>query len=315
VEKRVSTAVQTTPPKQSHDNRPGPGLVVAGTDGSEPGTRAVLRAAAEAVRRGATLRIVHAVRVPTAAPPQRGKADPAPGAQEAGTRLVEAAAAQVLRRHPDLHVDGRVAVGLPGDVLLEAAGEAELVVVSARGRGGFADLLLGSVARFLASRAPCPLMVVRGERGAPSESGDLELDGSRVVVGIQGEGDAPTARAAFAEARRWNLPLYAVHAFDWPGFAGLSGPSADDLKAVTEAHQICLDSALSQARELHPDVLGAEEAVLGDAAGTLVAASEDATVVVVGVRHHHGLLRHWVGHVAHSVIEHAGAPVLVVPLD
>lgn len=311
----MNTAVQTTPPQQSRAERPGPGLVVAGTDGSEPGTRAVMRAAAEAVRRGAALRIVHAVRVPTAAPPQRGNADPAPGAQEAGARLVETAAGQVLNRHPDLSVDGKVVVGLPGDVLLEAAADAELVVVSARGRGGFADLLLGSVARFLASRTTCPLMVVRGEHGAPTDSGDLELDGDRVVVGIQGEGDAPTARAAFAEARRWQLPLYAVHAFDWPGFAGLSGPSSDDLKAVTDAHQVCLDSALGPARELYPDVLGAEDAVHGDAAGTLVSASDAATVVVVGVRHHHGLLRHWVGHVAHSVIEHAHCPVLVVPLS
>ncbi|MGR7003516.1 universal stress protein [Yinghuangia aomiensis] len=153
----MNTAVQTTPPQQSRARRPGPGLVVAGTDGSEPGTRAVLRAAAEAVRRGAALRIVHAVRVPTAAPPQRGNADPAPGAQEAGARPVEAVAGQVLNRHPDLSVDGKVVVGLPGDVLLEAAaGRRTRRRLGLRGRGGFADLLLGSVARFLASRTTCP---------------------------------------------------------------------------------------------------------------------------------------------------------------
>ncbi|NUU22580.1 MAG: universal stress protein, partial [Streptomycetaceae bacterium] len=227
---------------------------------------------------------------------------------------VEAAAARVLHRHPDLSVEGDVAVGLPGDVLLDAAGEAELLVVSSRGRGGFANLLLGSVARFLAARTPCPMLVVRGDHGAPSEDGDLVLGGDKVVVGIQGEGDAPTGRAAFAEARRWGLPVFAVHAYSWPGYAGLSGPSPEDLKAVTEAHAVCLDSALGQVRELYPDVLSTEQAILGDAAGTVVDATSGAAVAVVGVRHRNGLLRHWVGHVAHAVIEHAHCPVLVVPL-
>ncbi|MGW0662091.1 universal stress protein [Streptodolium elevatio] len=315
----MNTAVETAKPSIPGPAGASPGLVVVGTDGSDPGMRAVMRAAAEAVRRGAMLRIVHAVRVPTAAPPHpkgspEGREVPDAPAQQAAARLVEAAAARVLHRHPELSVEGDVGVGLPGDVLLEAAGEAELMVVSSRGRGGFADLLLGSVARFLAARTPCPLLVVRGEHGDPSEDGDLVLDGGKVVVGIQGEGDAPTARAAFGEARRWGLPVFAVHAYAWPGYVGLSGPSPEDLKAVTEAHAVCLDSALGQVRGLYPDVLSTEQAVLGDAAGTVVEASSDAAVAVVGVRHRNGLLRHWVGHVAHAVIEHARCPVLIVPL-
>lgn len=311
----MNTAVETVRPPRPTPDAPTPGLVVVGTDGSDPGMRAVMRAAAEAVRRGAALRIVHAVRVATAAPPHDAAMPPEPGARDAAARLVEAAAARVLHRHPDLSVDGDVGVGLPGDVLLEAAQQAELLVVSSRGRGGFANLLLGSVARFLAARTPCPLLVVRGRSGDPSDDGDLELDGDRVVVGIQGEGDAPTARAAFGEARRWGLPVYALHAFAWPGSVGLTGPSPEDLKAVTEAHAVCLDSALDPVRGLYPDVLGTEAAVLGDAAGTVVEATEGGAVAVVGVRHRNGLLRHWVGHVAHTVIEHAHCPVLVVPLS
>ncbi|HSA50789.1 MAG TPA: universal stress protein [Yinghuangia sp.] len=308
----MNTAVATVDPLQASGGPP-LGLVVVGTDGSEAGMRAVMRAAAEAVRRGAALRIVHAVGVPTAPPTSHGDRPPVIPAQAAAARLVEAAAARVLRRHPALSVDGDVEVGLPGDVLLDAAGRAELLVVSSRGRGGFANLLLGSVARFLAARTPCPMLVVRGERGAPTDDGDLALDGDRVVVGIEGEADVPTARAAYAEARRWGLPVYAVHAFAWPGYLGPSEPAPHELKAVTEAHNVCLDSALDPVREAFPDVFATAEAVLGDAAGTVVAATGDATVAVVGVRRRHGLLRHLVGHVAHSVIEHAQCPVLVVP--
>jgi nucleotide-binding universal stress UspA family protein len=61
-------------------------------------------------------------------------------------------------------VTGSVRRGPPAQVLLEAAEDADMVVVGSRGLGGFAGLLLGSVARRVTHLAPCPVVVVPSEK-------------------------------------------------------------------------------------------------------------------------------------------------------
>lgn len=54
----------------------------------------------------------------------------------------------------------RVIRGHPAQVLLDAARDAELLVVGNRGRGGFTGMLLGSVSQYLVIHARCPVVVV-----------------------------------------------------------------------------------------------------------------------------------------------------------
>jgi nucleotide-binding universal stress UspA family protein len=58
-------------------------------------------------------------------------------------------------------VERRVVSDLPGRAMLDAAAEAQLVVVGSRGLGGFRGLLLGSVSQQVAHHAPCPVVIVR----------------------------------------------------------------------------------------------------------------------------------------------------------
>ena len=83
-----------------------------------------------------------------------------------------------------------------------------MLVLGSRGIGAFTALLLGSVSRYAASHASCPVVVVRDE--APSPHG---------LVGV-GVGDLDTCgdalTFAFGEASLRKASLDAVHAWHTP---------------------------------------------------------------------------------------------------
>lgn len=81
--------------------------------------------------------------------------------QSSAERLVSELLGGWSEQYPDVVVDRFVTEGSPASALLERAGAARLVIVGARGRGGFTGLLLGSTSQALIHHSPCPVMVLR----------------------------------------------------------------------------------------------------------------------------------------------------------
>ena len=76
--------------------------------------------------------------------------------------VLHATVEKVLGPDGGRQVTEQVTKGHPAQVLLDAAADADLLVVGSRGHGGFTGMLLGSVSQHVVAHAGCPVVVVRG---------------------------------------------------------------------------------------------------------------------------------------------------------
>jgi nucleotide-binding universal stress UspA family protein len=92
--------------------------------------------------------------------------------EEVAKQTLQEAVAQAAGPSTGVEIRTHVVRGQPAEVLLNAAKDADLLVVGSRGRGGFKGLLLGSVSTQCVHHASCPVVVVRN---TTLPTGDDEL--------------------------------------------------------------------------------------------------------------------------------------------
>ena len=242
--------------------------IVVGYDGS-PAARSALQWAAEsAVCHWVPLRLVYAEpgvsRVKPAADPRRLP----PAALIA--RGVEQARARCGGKVP---VTGVLVDGVAAKVLAEQSQRARMLVLGSRGRGGLAGLLAGSVSAAVASRARCPVVVLREDQGAHTA-------GSPVGVAVD---DSSAAQAALdfalAEAAARAVDVVAVRVWD-PSSAWERSGWDDSSRETAERH--ALEASLRGWPEKYPTVPISGRVIAGDPDRVLAEVSEGAQLLAVG---------------------------------
>ncbi|WP_329333986.1 universal stress protein [Streptomyces sp. NBC_01352] len=286
--------------------------VVVGVDGSEPGLRAVDWAADEAALRGVPLRLVYASlweRYEGAALAQDlGRTSE----QILADKIVDAAVRRAHRRRPDLKIEAEVVPDGPVPALVTEARRASVLVLGARGRGGIAELLLGSVSLAVAAHAHCPVIVLRGSHDLRAQPGAQ----GRVLLGVGEEARSSAAvRFAFQEAERRSAVLEAVRAWRCPRHETAEHPLLAGGPARTHEQRAAetLEAALNEVAAEHPSVQLHRRTAEGTARKVLLDASATADLLVVGARRQSGFFGLQLGRVAHTALHHSACPVAVVP--
>ena len=170
------------------------GRIMVGVDASADARRALAWAAQEARLRQAVLQVVHAYHAGELGAPFYFPSQHALPASTVGaaaelpqqeltanlqdrTRIEEVYHSQAdqlldaLLEEVDQTVGGvqvqRMVVDdrHPAEALVALSADADLLVVGSRGRGGFTELLLGSVSHAAVLHASCPVVVVPSQRG------------------------------------------------------------------------------------------------------------------------------------------------------
>lgn len=197
----------------------------------------------------------------------------------------------------------RPVLDLPARALLAAGDKSSMLVVGARGAGGFVGLRLGSVADGVVRHPHVPTVVVTG-------SGN---DAGRVVVGVDGSAGSQAALEwAAAEAHVRGVALEILHAWHpSPLLSWAMLPNASMFENVRAESEAVARLAAQSASGTVADVV--TTCIDGSPAQRLFEASEEASVVVVGCRGLGRVAGTALGSVSRQVVHHSSCPVAVIP--
>jgi nucleotide-binding universal stress UspA family protein len=270
--------------------------ITVGVDGSTASLAALRWAHEQAMRRAAPLTVLTAW-------PSPANRDTAPISSEGAAHVVAAAAVNsVLGR------DGRkVTVWVshypaePADALLRRARKSALLVLGRHSAHSVAEHLLGSVTERLLSEATSPVAVIHA---MPNRSWH------RILVGIDGSPAADAAlHWAVEQARLSDSKVDAILVWDWRPEYGVHPYGPSEQAQEDEAHTM-LERAVAA---LPPDARSGltNQVVRGHPAHVLLAAAEDADLLVVGNNRGGPLAERVLGSVSRHLALAARQPLVV----
>lgn len=283
---------------------------VVGVDGSEAGDRAVGWATRHVDGRAAKVEVVAAWESSLSLPsPSRadGQHDAEPPYAAAAVELAASAAARFGVRD-GLDVTHRATHGGASAVLLDAADDADLLIVGNRGRGGFRRLVLGSTSAQCATHSVGPMVIVREARHSGPE---------RLVVGFDG---SENSYAAVDWALRFAAPGSTVTiAMGWdPSLANVSWGDVMSLSTVATAAAAFSDWMATMLVG-YGEYLGALDIELeakfsvDSPRDHLKELADRSSLLVVGARGHGAVGSLVLGSVSTWLLHHVEVPMALVP--
>lgn len=279
------------------------GKIVVGVDESPGAARALRWAVREGALHGwATTAVMAWGLLDQHRPDGDTSFDPQYGERQA-TEALEAILAEVVGEATG-SVERRVVCDRPAQALLEAAVDSDLLVVGARGLGGFRGLLLGSVSQQCLHHASSPIAIVPGDGPAPED------DVRRVVAAVDGSDTAKRAlRWAVTEADVRGVPLVVVNAWQ-PPYVGAEYAVAMDPTIFEQSSVEVIDQAIAScdAGDVPIEQVSAE----GGPAQVILDTATADDLVVMGARGIGGFAGMVLGSVTNHVTRHAPCPVIVV---
>jgi nucleotide-binding universal stress UspA family protein len=287
-------------------------------DGSGFAEKALAPAARQLSGRGATLHLVSVVTPYPVFLPADAEGEHAPGwFAEEGVRVREylaqaKARAEAMTEGVDVQVHAPRGHAAPTIVRMAGEVGAELVVMTAHGRGPFERAWIGSVADRVMRQAPCPVLLLTGE--------EVDLDASSILVAMDGSENAEVALAEAAKfARVWDGQL--TLALVVPRARSVAVPYLD---LSAESERIRMDREVEA--QAYLERLAAPLRGEGLRADVVTTRDDDivpglmklrerhrAGLVVVGTQGRGGVARLLMGSVATRVVHEAPVPVLLVP--
>ena len=281
--------------------------ILVGVDGSHASYKATWWAANYAKHAGLTLQIVCAYSLPSYAAVSFDATYTAMGDDNAAHSDAQEilSKAKAIADEQGVEATTLIVTGDPASVFVELSRNYNLIVIGNRGKGGLAELLMGTTSSSLPAYAYCPIVVVP----YTDDDGNLmHLNNTITKVAVGSDESkwglkALEIAANFAAA--WDAELDVISAV--PNMKG-----SDD-EGVMASFKDDLEVRIKPLEEAHPDLKINKQIVPGPAVGALTKASYDHDVVVVGSRGRGGFTGLLLGSTSQGLLQHAVGPVYVVP--
>ncbi|WP_328406041.1 universal stress protein [Nocardia sp. NBC_00403] len=282
--------------------------IIAAVDGSASSYQAAAWAAVDAALYHCNLHLVTSEALPTTYAPGVMMGPPETDLLRAQGEQVLAEATSIARQAAGEELDHTTELTFDAIIptLIERSKTAAMLVVGSRGLGAFRRGLLGSVSAALTHHAYCPVTVVH-----QNSATDTVSLGRPVLVGVDGSTNSvPAIELAFEQASRRKVGLVALHT--WSDVSSVDYLPVPGWDAARESEEVVLAENMAGWSDRYPDIAVQRIVACDRPVRSLLDASSNAQLLVVGSHGRGGFAGMVLGSTSNALLHSVECPMIVV---